>query len=172
MCFQPKVRTSTSTENPVSALRITRTSKKTRLGIALVALVGFIASIFMLASPANAAVTPVTKKCTTTVGGVAQPWYLVDSMWVTRSYYNGKWTYRLERTPNRTVKYSSGGSWRYAEHHIDTIQMYSTYYAGKTVNYPSNVTYFTSTNGNMDFYMKAHVTDSQLQKFPTCRIYF
>jgi hypothetical protein len=69
----------------------------------------------------------------------------------------------------------ASGSYRYYEHHIDTIQMYdsSGLRVGKTVNYPGNVTYFYSSYCGMDFYMKAHVQDAPyVNIFPTGRIYF
>jgi hypothetical protein len=155
---------------------MTRTlnKKRTRTILALAATVSIPASLFIGAGSADAAVLPVTKKCTTTLAGKALPWYEVDSMFVTRSYVSGKWQYRVERTPNHTstLKLASG-SYRYYDHHIDTIQMYETYYAGKTVNYPGNVTYFTSSYSGMNFYMKAHVQDAPyVNIFPTCRIYF
>ena len=152
------------------------TSKKSirlRIALVLTALFALITSVIM-AAPASAAVTPITKKCTTTLNGVAQPSYNVDSMFVTRSYASGKWKYVVTRSPNRTVTrtLSSGGT-RYVEHHIDVIQMYATGYTGKTVNWPGNTTYFYSSYGGMDFFMKAHVTDSpNYEIFPTCRITF
>ena len=177
MFSPPKTGTTTSTETSVNpaATPSTTPKKSLRLRSTLVmaALIALIASVIM-AAPANAAVVTITKKCTTTLNGVTQPSYNVDSMFVTRSYASGKWTYKVTRSPNRTVTrtLSSGGT-RYVEHHIDVIQMYATGYTGKTVNWPGNTTYFYSSYGGMDFFMKAHVTDSpNYEIFPTCRITF
>lgn len=133
----------------------------------------------VLAQPANAVGVPVTKKCTTTQNGTALPWYYTNSMAVSREYVSGKWRFRVETSPKRTVTYNTGGgsynSTRYVQHHIDTVKMYdsSGLRVGKTVNWPGTVTYFYSSYSGMDFYMKAHVTNKPFaEKFPTCRIYF
>ena len=132
-----------------------------------------------IAQPANAVGVPVTKKCTTTQNGTALPWYYTNSMAVSREYVSGKWRFRVETSPKRTVTYNTGGgsynSTRYVQHHIDTVKMYdsSGLRVGKTVNWPGTVTYFYSSYSGMDFYMKAHVTNKPfVEKFPTCRIYF
>ena len=126
--------------------------------------------------PANAVALPITKKCSTQVSSVSLRWYEVDSMAVTREYASGKWRFRVETSPKRTVTYTtSGGSTRYMRHHIDYVKMYDSrsIYTGKTVNYPGTVTYFYSSYSGMDFSMKAHITDPPfVEKFPTCRIYF
>ncbi|MBC7764440.1 hypothetical protein H7Y29_01870 [Microbacteriaceae bacterium] len=147
-----------------------------RITLIMVAVVTLFASVFMTAGPASAVLLPVTKKVTTTLNGKALPYYEVASMFVTRTYSSGRCVYRVERTPNHTsaVKLASG-SYRYYDHHIDTIQMYdsSNRYVGKTVTFPGNVTYFSSSYCGMDFYMKAHVRDAPyVNIFPTGRIYF
>ncbi len=105
MCFHPKACTSTSTENPVNSSNGARilTAPASRRSLFGLIVVG---GVTAMARPANAAVTPVTKKATTTINGVAQPSYMVDSMWVTRSYYNGKWTYpaRADAQSHRQVQ--------------------------------------------------------------------
>lgn len=151
-------------------------TKKARNALIALVPIGMLATTIVSAGPASAVVLPVTKKCTTTLNGVSQPSYNVDSMFVTRSYSGGRWVYKVDRSPNRTVTrtLSTGGT-RYIDHHIDTIQMYDSgaRYIGKTVNYPGNTTYFYSSYSGMDFYMKAHVTDApNYEIFPTCRIYF
>lgn len=126
------------------------------------------------AQPAQAA--SITKKCTTTLNGVPQPSYMVDSMFVTQSpITGGKWQYVVTRSPNRIVTYfTNTGSQRFMSHHIDTIMAFyaGTNYVEKTVNLPGNTTTFISTSSRLDFWMKAHVQDSAVNAYPTCSVYF